>query len=207
MPELIDNQDSLLRAESSETISSPEKELSPIESQLINKLRMSIDLSRDYLDSIPGKNYGKVMNQDLIGRIFSRSIFGSKNKIPELEELIEGRPDLAEKLEQIYTPLPGLRPVNFRDHLEFADKFRSMVSRHSLPDRPEYEGKEYKDIVYFDGAQDEVKKMLKYGPARIWTGGDMYGLPEEGLKGSGEQRKRIAQAKWGEFRISALRDG
>lgn len=188
-----------------ERLLSKESILESIESELTQKFEASVDLSREYLNSLPG-NYGKVMNQELIGQIFGRAIFGTNRGIPELEKLTNGQPKLQSELEIINRRLPGLRPVNFDNYQDFANQFRDMVSQHNLPDRPEYQGQEYKDVVYFPRAQEEVAKMLKFGPVRIWTAGDMYGIPEIGLSGSGEQRKRIAQAKWGQFRIDALKN-
>ncbi len=50
----------------------------------------------------------------------------------------------------------------------------------------------------YPGALKTVEKMTTYGPVRIWTKGDVYGI--DGQPGSAEQIKKVATARLGKLR-------
>jgi hypothetical protein len=66
--------------------------------------------------------------------------------------------------------------------------------RHALTSEPRYE------LCLHDGAKEVLTTLAKYGPVRIWTTGDVYGITGTSYQGSKEQFKRMAGAGIGELR-------
>lgn len=54
--------------------------------------------------------------------------------------------------------------------------------------------------AYFPGADHEIKKMLQSGPVRIWTTGDVFGVPSLELRGHYEQLKRLVKGGFADLR-------
>lgn len=72
---------------------------------------------------------------------------------------------------------------------QFVREFRSVMTKKT----PFQE-------AYFPGAVEAIETMLNYGLVRIWTTGDVHGVPSLSLPGSKEQLKRLCRGGWQCFR-------
>lgn len=179
-----------------EVETNPEVENNERAELVMQKVAAARNFSRDYLNSIPEKNYGRLTNLYLVGQILALSIY-SPNNITNLQEYLAEHPESRADIDIITQPLPrpNLKLTQEGDKLfdyeAFAREFAAVASEHNLPNRPEYEGKSYDEIVHFKGAKKAIDNLLHEGPVTAWTAGDQAGVPEEELEGSNEQNKRM----------------
>ncbi|PIP34053.1 hypothetical protein COX69_04010 [Candidatus Falkowbacteria bacterium CG_4_10_14_0_2_um_filter_48_10] len=161
-----------------------------VKNQIVNKLWAAWRTARKVTEKSQ-EGYGEVVNQHMTGEIFYDALFQPNKALGSINErmkkTIGGR---AEDLK-----------INADDVGILKEPVKDPVFLASLPDREDFIQRychamtnevRFQD-AYFDGAEEEIDKMLAHGPVRIWTTGDVYGVPSLGLPGHMEQIKRVAR--------------
>lgn len=113
------------------------------------------------------------------GELFYKSLFDPDS--------IDGDTDNQDSV-TLKTPLPK-RLTDVPGQNEFVRKFRHVMTNEVPFEK-----------TFFPGAYEAVIEMLNIGPVRIWTTGDVFGIPELNLPGSYEQLKRLARGRWSKLR-------
>ncbi|MBI2049677.1 hypothetical protein HYT32_02115 [Candidatus Roizmanbacteria bacterium] len=156
---------------------SESKPKSPSE-QINNKLWTAWGAGRAYA--------GGVVNQWKTGDIFYDSLFHPDQIDPKILLMIKDKDKLI-----LQEPLQAVLKEEVPSKDEFIKKYRHVMTQEVAFEK-----------AYFPGAKDAIKEMLEYGPAWIWTTGDVHGaeIASGKLPGSHEQLKRLARGGFGQIK-------
>lgn len=123
-----------------------------------------------------GNEGSPVVNLARTGGLFYEALFQPDQLRQELYSQIDPY-DLA-VLSQNHLPI---KAPKMPDKDQFVREFRNVMT-----------GVPFEEAT-FPGAVETVQNLLEFGPARIWTVGDVRGIPTLGLPGSGEQLFKLAR--------------
>lgn len=107
--------------------------------------------------------------------------------------------------QQLESVLAELKIKNSAQFPNKVQRFKTSlvpVSLTEIPSKDQFikvvvtafiKGTDFEACLY-PGARQLLEDMIQAGPVRIWTAGDMHGVPEAGIPGSKEQLKKLALA-------------